>query len=262
MKIIIAGYGVVGKAVANALKDHYEVVVMDPQYTDYKMIDHRDAAGIIVCVGTPTTPSGVCDSRDICGVLDDVPLHMPVMIKSTITPAVIEALETIYPNHSICYSPEFLRKATANQDFLNQKFMVLGGGDIDGFWQDLFTPVLEKCKMYFFCSMLEASIIKYTTNSFLATKVAFFNQIYDLCQAGGADYDIVRQIVTHDLRIGTSHTMVPGVDGNRGFGGACFPKDTKAFGKYAKDLNKPVSILNSAMDYNETVRTDVDNQQS
>ena len=97
-------------------------------------------------------------------------------------------------------------------------------------------------------------MIKYTANTFLATKVAFFNQIYELCQLNGADYNVVRQILTHDPRIGNSHTVVPGPDGERGFGGHCFPKDTKAFRKYAYGLNKPVTILDQAIDYNETVR--------
>jgi len=97
-------------------------------------------------------------------------------------------------------------------------------------------------------------MIKYTANTFLATKVAFFNQIYDLCQQNGADYTVIRQILSHDLRIGNSHTVVPGPDGERGFGGHCFPKDTKAFRKYAYGLNTPVTILDQAIDYNKTVR--------
>jgi UDPglucose 6-dehydrogenase len=258
MKIIIAGYGFVGKAVANSLKENNDLVVVDPKYTDDKIVDYYDADGIIICVGTPSTPSGGCDSRDICGVLDEVPISMPVLIKSTISIDVIEALKIIYPEHEICYSPEFLRAATADKDFADQTYMILGGTDSNRVWDDLFRNSLSKLKTIFYCSAEEASLTKYTINSFLATKVAFFNQIYDVCQASGVDYDTVRSLITQDKRIGGSHTQVPGPDSGRGFGGHCFPKDTRAFRKYAHGLNKPITVLDSAIDYNETVRKDVD----
>lgn len=254
MKIIIAGYGFVGKAVANALQSQHEVVVQDPKYTEYKMIDHHDADGIIICVGTPELPAGGCDCKDIANVLDEVPIFMPVLIKSSVTPDVIEALDEIYPDHCITYSPEFLRANTSNQDFIDQKYMVIGGEDPECFWQDLFTSVLPRCKLFFNCSPIEASMIKYSINSYLSTKVAFFNSIFDMCKKNGADYDIVRQIVTQDPRIGTSHTLVPGPDGERGFGGHCFPKDTKAFIKYAKNLNTPLEILEAVVNYNGKIR--------
>lgn len=111
--------------------------------------------------------------------------------------------------------------------------------------------------MVFNCSAIEASMVKYTVNSFLATKVAFFNSIYDICQKNNADYDIVRHIVTHDSRIGNSHTLVPGLDGERGFGGHCFPKDTSAFIKYSKSLNTPLEILEAVVDYNGKIRKNI-----
>lgn len=254
MKIIIFGYGFVGKAVANALTPIHSVVVIDPKYTDFKLVDHYDADGAIICVGTPSLSNGGCDDSQIRAVMDDIPIHIPVLIKSTVLPDQLEEIESKYNEHSICYSPEFLRAVSADKDFLNQPYLVLGGDDPEFFWQDLFTSVLPKCKMYFKCTITEASMIKYSANSFLATKLAFFNNIYDMCQSNGADYDVVRQILTHDPRIGASHTMVPGLDGERGFGGHCFPKDTTAFRKYAYGLNKPVEILNSAIDYNCQIR--------
>jgi UDPglucose 6-dehydrogenase len=177
-----------------------------------------------------------------------------VLIKSTVSPDIIAELDSKYPNHSIVYSPEFLRARTAEQDFANQTFMIIGGEDPECFWQDLFTPVLTKCRLYFGCTNLEASVIKYTANSFLAVKTSFFNQIYDLCQASGADFNIVRQIIGHDSRIGTDHTMVPGPDGERGWGGHCFPKDTTAFIKYSNDLNTPITILAESVEYNNKIR--------
>jgi UDPglucose 6-dehydrogenase len=254
MKIIIAGYGFVGKAVANSLKLKNEIAIVDPQYNQDAVADHYDADGIIICVGTPGDSNGACDDSQIRAVVAATPVHVPILVKSTVLPDQVEQLALDFPEHSICYSPEFLRAASANTDFANQKHMVLGGEDPEFFWQDLFTESLANCKLFFNCSITEASMIKYTANTFLATKVAFFNQIYDLCQQNGADYTVIRQILSHDLRIGNSHTVVPGPDGERGFGGHCFPKDTKAFRKYAYGLNTPVTILDQAIDYNKTVR--------
>ncbi len=254
MKFIIAGYGYVGKAVANALKTTHEIVIHDPQYTDYKIIDHHDADGIIVCVPTPTTEYGDCDISIIADILDNVPIFMPVLIKSTVTPSVVEELENLYPDHSIVYSPEFLRAKTSNQDFLNQKYVILGGEDPECFWQELFQTTLPHCKMVFNCSIKEASMVKYASNSFLALKTSYFNQLYDLCSKTGMDFDVVRQLLAHDNRIGGDHTMVPGPDGDRGWGGHCFPKDTSAFVKWANTVGEPVTLVESAIQYNSKVR--------
>jgi UDPglucose 6-dehydrogenase len=131
--------------------------------------------------------------------------------------------------------------------------MVIGGEDYM-FWQELFEESLPLCKDYLNTTITEASMVKYTTNCFLSIKVAFFNQLYDMCQANGADYDTVRQVLSFDNRIGHSHMQVPGPDGSRGFGGACFPKDTNAFVHYSDRLTKNVSILESAIKYNKKVR--------
>ena len=253
MKIIIAGYGFVGKAVAKALRAKHEVVIVDLKYTTDTIADNHDADGLIICVDTPTV-DGVCDIKNVANVMDTVPIFMPILLKSTVTPSSLEALEELYINHSIVYNPEFLRARTADQDFIDQKYCIFGGEDPEGFWQELFTSVLPNCKLFFHCTIVEAATVKYSINSFLAMKVAFFNQLYDVCEANGADYRMVRQMITHDNRVGVSHTLVPGLDGERGFGGACLPKDTEAFIHYANSINIPFGILNESVEYNKKVR--------
>ena len=254
MKIIIAGYGFVGKAVGNALQDQHEIVIHDPKYTDYTIIDHHDADGIIVCVPTPTTEQGICDTSIICDILDNIPIFMPVLIKSTVSPGIVSGIREIYPNHSICYSPEFLRANSANNDFLNQKYVIIGGEDPEYFWQELFQTSLPNCKIVFNCTQEEACLTKYATNSFLALKTSFFNQIFDICKQTGMEFDVVRQLIAQDPRIGSSHTMVPGPDGERGWGGHCFPKDTTAFLKWTDTIKMPVTLVESAIQYNNKVR--------
>jgi UDPglucose 6-dehydrogenase len=254
MKIIIAGYGFVGKAVANTLRTKHEVVIVDPKYTNDSIAENHDADGVIICVDTPTTEDNICNISNVANVLDQIPIFLPVLIKSTITPGVLVELEELYKDHSIVYSPEFLRATTANEDFSLQKHMIIGGEDPEGFWQELFSTTLANCKLFFHCTAIEASTVKYSINSFLATKVAFFNQLYDICEKNGSDYRMVRQMITHDPRIGNSHTLVPGLDGERGFGGYCFPKDTEAFIHYAKSIDADFDILDTSVKYNKKVR--------
>ena len=254
MKFIIAGNGFVGSAVHNALKTKHDIVIVDPQYTDVQIKDHFDADGIIICVSTPTTENGICDANNVANVLDQVPIFMPVLIKSTVTPAIASGFKEIYPDHSIVYSPEFLRANSANNDFLNQKYVILGGEDPEAFWHELFITTLPNCKIAFNCTEEEACLVKYATNSFLALKTSFFNQIYDVCEKTGMDFDTVRHLLAQDTRIGTGHTMVPGPDGERGWGGHCFPKDTKALIQWTTTIGAPVTLVESSIQYNDKVR--------
>ncbi len=253
MKILIAGYGFVGKAVHDAFSIKHDVIPIDPLYNSFNIKDHIDADGIIICVNTPTGENGII-IENICNVLDQVPVFIPVLIKSTVVPSVVDVLKEIYPDHSICYSPEFLRANTANADFLNQKYVVIGGDDPEYFWQELFQTTLPNCKLVLKCNEKEACMVKYTANSFLALEVAFFNQIFDICEKTNLDFDIVRHIVTQDTRIGSGHSLVPGQDGERGFGGHCFPKDTQAFVHWSKTIDAPVTLVESAIQYNNKVR--------
>ena len=102
----------------------------------------------------------------------------------------------------------------------------------------------------FIANEKEASVIKYTINSFLATKVMFFNQIYQMSQDNNLDFNKIINAVGSDPRIGQSHTRVPGFDGKFGFGGACFPKDTLAFIEY----NDNLTVLAEAVARNNEIR--------
>ena len=252
MKIIIAGYGFVGTAVNQCLAPYYQLVVVDPKFNKTKITDHPDAGAVIVCVGTPEGVDGRCDISQVQEVLKQVPRNIPVLIKSTLPPDQLRDV-VLDSRARVTYSPEFLRAASATQDFLNQTYMILGGEDAD-FWEAIFKPALPNCEKFIRCTMMEASMIKYATNTFLATKVSFFNHIYDMCQHIGPSYSAVREILSMDERIGSSHMQVPGPDGSRGFGGHCFPKDTEAFVKYAQDIGLSFELLEAAVEHNKKLR--------
>lgn len=250
MNLTLIGYGFVGKAVHEVLKDHYEVKIVDPQYNDN--VINNDSDGYIVCVPTPTTLSGACDMTIVEAVVKACPKEKPILIKSTIS---LEGWrKDIEPQGKyVTFSPEFLTAANANEDFRSQDKMLFGGGNI-GFWNDIFI----ECKAYdpIYATVEELILTKYLRNSFLATKVAFFNEVFDLCETAGIDYNQVKALVGMDERITHSHMHVPGPDGDRGFGGACFPKDTEALVYSANVLGATLPTLLTAIKSNKEKRKD------
>ena len=250
MKVVIAGYGFVGKAVDNVIKKHYDVLISDPQKGLDAVYYNTDA--VIICVATPQADDGSCYIDNVLDVLAETPIHSQVLIKSTISIDGWDKIKKQFPEHKIVFSPEFLRAASAIEDFANQKNMYLGGHHDDvAFWINFF----RKCGMnigYEMLSPKEAILIKCFRNSFLATKVAFFNQVYDLCEKTGIPYYVVQRGIGDDERIGRSHTEVTE---ERGFGGHCFPKDTSALLKSAEKIQPGLlSILQEAVSYNNKIR--------
>ena len=104
-------------------------------------------------------------------------------------------------------------------------------------------------------------MVKYLTNSFLATKVSFANEMYQICNAVGADYDKVIEYATYDERLGYSHWSVPGPDGDFGYGGHCFPKDVRALIKVAENFEINPEILKSIDSKNNKIRNNKDWEQ-
>ena len=247
MKIGIAGYGYVGQAHEAALKDYHEILISDPALGHYADLKHADA--IIVCVSTPQGSHGGCHMDNVFSVLKDLRLDQHVLIKSTISIEGWDMLLHMFPNTSLTFSPEFLRAETALEDFKNNNTILLGGSNTS-FWADIFITAMGKINISV-ANPKELILTKYARNSFLALKVAYFNQINDLCTKLNLDYEQVRQYTTIDERIGESHTMITD---ERGFGGHCFPKDTSAFINTAKLNGSDLTILKEAIEYNQRIR--------
>ena len=252
MRISIVGCGFVGSAVANGFthKDN-ELQLIDPKL-DTKVSDVKSFKPDLtfVCVPTPTL-NGRVDRSIVDTVADELAEINSgiIVVKSTMTPDV--AFDICYSRRFV-YNPEFLTQDNANYDFVNPQFHVFGGEYDKCKWVSnayINNSSVQPCTTYYM-SIREASMVKYTINSFLATKVTWFNQLRDLCDSSGMDYDYIRDVVTTDKRIGSSHTKVPGTDGRRGFGGACFPKDTRALLSFASDNQTDLSLLNEAVSFN------------
>lgn len=275
LKVAIVGHGFVGKAVDFGFNtSSVEKYIVDPLRgtTIDSMYAEFIPDIVFVAVPTPMGNDGSIDSSIIESVYKDLARyqlkHKPVtVVKSTITPHIVKKLEKIYPR--IVFNPEFLTERNANQDFIEAPMLVLGGEDR----ADLMfvEQVYEKhsncrpCPVYM-VDLETAAMVKYTLNSFLATKVLFFNKIKDILDKSGAEtsWDMFTKIIESDGRIGASHMQVPGPDGRRGYGGACFPKDTTALLKYSKDLGADFGLLQKVIQDNQDIRgqyTDLDSRE-
>lgn len=265
----IIGHGFVGRAVEFGFDTSDTAIrIVDPKYSvstkDLFEDDNFDPEIIFICVPTPMGSDGSIDASillSVCEELRDYGNGCIAVIKSTVTPDKLRECINVYEN--LVYSPEFLREATAEDDFVNPDMHVFGC--------DKFEPasaVVElynnysKCKPcpYFLVKPEVASLIKYTINSFLATKVTFFNELYDIFYQMGLadDYESLTEILSFDPRMGSSHMQVPGPDGRRGFGGACFSKDTAAFLKFSKLAAADFMLLDNAIKINSHYRSQYD----
>jgi UDPglucose 6-dehydrogenase len=243
MKIGIAGYGFVGKAHAAVLKDKHDIVVNDPALGFEA--DFADVDAVIVCVSTPPRQDGSCHMDNVYEVVEAAP-DVPILIKSTISVEGWKMLVDTFPNRMLNFSPEFLRAASAVEDLQNMDLMLIGGTSCT-FWGKLFGVSIEIAEPE------ELILAKYARNSFLALKVAFFNQMYDLCDKLDIEYSAVAHYTTMDTRIGDSHSFI---SKERGFGGHCFPKDVSALIRTAQRDNVELSILKEALEYNKRIRKD------
>jgi len=262
MKLAIVGHGFVGKAVDYGFPSNMcEKFIVDPKGgSPITVLDKHDIDFSFVCVPTPMAKDGSIDSTIIEDVIDYLKKNVKgiIIIKSTVTPTVLRKLIKGPAGDRILYNPEFLTEKSANEDFVNP-FMHIFGGHPEK------TKKLEELyKYYSLCkpcptyhmSIIDASFVKYGINCYLATKVLWFNQFHDIVTNEGGNFGKVVSAITQDSRVGRSHTTVPGFDGKRGFGGACFPKDTAAFLNIANDFTVLAEVIKANNEYRKCYEKD------
>jgi len=255
INIAIIGHGYVGKAVDHGFStSQVEKFIIDPLYNnnieDYTRT-RIDAA--FVCVPTPFGKSGQIDSSIVEDVVQRLEIFAcPIVIKSTVTPDVVDKLSN--QNKDVVYNPEFLTEANHLEDFINPNMQILGGELHDCIEVEQAYIHYSKVKIVptFKTDLTSASLIKYTINSWLATKVSFFNELFHLHQSSHAEtsWEQFTDMLKRDPRVGDSHMQVPGPDGQFGFGGHCLPKDTKALLYYSKLEGAPLDLLDEVIKNN------------
>ena len=281
MKTIgIIGQGFVGTAVFEGMEHAFDIegydlekgirsthgwvtnVKIDEGYKNVLRVD----GPIFICLPTPMEKNGSCSTYIVESAIARLCLlaeekDKVLIIKSTVPPGTTDRINKWATKFHVCFNPEFLTERTAVEDFKNQDHIIIGGprkgtNVIKAMYEKAYpdVPVTKT-------SSTIAELVKYTTNIFLATKVALANEISQVCEAMGEDYDKVVEYATKDKRMGTSHWAVPGPDGKKGFGGSCFPKDLNAFIHEAEVLGVDCSVLRGAWETNLRVRPEKDWEQ-
>tara|TARA_R110000796_G_scaffold251847_1_gene384190 strand:+ start:2605 stop:3468 length:864 start_codon:yes stop_codon:yes gene_type:complete len=269
MKIGIVGNGFVGSSVAYGFSAQTgfdaEIKIYDKEkqkatHSLKEVINDSD----FVFVSVPT-PSNKDHSINI-EVVNDIFHEMNslsdnretiFLLRSTVTPGTTNRVQQACPNLRIVFNPEFLTERSAKFDFINQSRFILGGlpentDKVASLFRERFgfaTPVIQT-------NYETAEMIKYMNNCFFATKVTFLNEMRQIADCSGVNWDVAIEGFVRDGRVGHSHISVPGPDGHYGFGGSCFPKDMRAMISYAKSLGIEPTILESAWNKNLEVRKD------
>jgi len=255
-QIGIIGAGYVGSAIKHHFKDAkiWDKYVSTPNTHEEVMKQPL----IFVCLPTPYSNKkkpGVLHGADISAILENlanIPAGRIAIIKSTIPPGTTGYLQKKFPKIDILFNPEFLTAAYAKEDFAFPDKQILGytNNRTKKIAEEIM-PMLPRAQSLILPAV-ETELIKYMMNSYYASKVIFANQIYDICQKVGADYNRVKLGFTYDKRVNDSHFDVLH-GGFRGYSGACLPKDVKTLIHFAKEqgidlkLHKTIDKLNEQL---------------
>jgi UDPglucose 6-dehydrogenase len=281
MNIGVIGKGFVGSAVQFGFSPNtgcdaeVRVYDKDPSKSINTLEDTvNESDFIFLSVPTPSNKDGsinidIVDSalNDISEIVDEnkqvfelsLRAKSVVLLRSTVTPGTTAKLQKKYKNLNIVFNPEFLTERSAKFDFINQSRFILGGDDycVDKV-EELFkwrfgetTPIIKT-------NYETAELIKYMGNCYFATKVSFLNEMRQIADRCGVDWDKAIEGFVRDGRIGHSHLAVPGPDGRFGFGGSCFPKDIQAIINFAEELGVEPDVLKGVWNKNLEVRSERD----
>lgn len=268
-KVGIIGLGFVGTAVETglqALVKNIEIRAHDkykPSESLEEVVENSDI--LFICLPTPMNEDGSCNisiiEKEIKNIRKLTKKPKIIVIKSTVPPGTTLKLQEDDKKNFYVFNPEFLTEKNFINDFLEQDRIILGhdlGDETDlsklfALYREFIKNQKNPGKIIVSYSD-EAEMLKYMTNCFLATKVIFFNEMKEICQAGSVNYESVLGLLALDKRVGNTHVKVPGPDGKHGFGGSCFPKDLNALIAYARDRNVDPMLLDAVWSKNLLVR--------
>ena len=259
MNVGIIGYGFIGKALANGLNS-LDIFKVDPKLnTTIEDLRNSLPEIIFICLPTPMLDDGNQDIGLVLSTikkLNEIQFQGLIVIKSTVLPNYVE--ELVQSSKNIVINPEFLREKTADEDFVNSDLIIFGGESenckkLSDFYNDH-----TKCinKRHIHTDPITASLVMYSINAFLSTKVVFFNELKNIFNASNNSetWENFIDYLSYDKRIGSSHMKVPGPDGRFGYGGACFPKDTNALLRYSQGINNEFNLLKNVISINNQIR--------
>jgi UDPglucose 6-dehydrogenase len=213
---------------------------------------------IFIAVGTPTGAEGEADLSMVLSVAKEIGKSMNsykiIVDKSTVPVGTADKVRAVISSETkhpfdVVSNPEFLKEGTALDDFMKPERVVIGADSekAGASMKELYSPFVLNGNPILVMSTKSAEITKYACNCFLATKISFANEIANLCDTVGANYEDVRQGMGTDSRIGKKF-LYAGI----GYGGSCFPKDVRALIKTAKDVGSPIRIIEVVESVNES----------
>lgn len=212
---------------------------------------------IFIAVGTPPDEDGSADLRYVLSVAKSIGQHMKepkiVVNKSTVPVGTARKVKEAIQKETdidveVVSNPEFLKEGAAIDDFMYPDRVVVGtsNAEVAETMKELYSAFVRTGNPILIMDEVSAELTKYASNSLLATKISFINEMANLCDRVGADVEKIRKGIGSDSRIGYSF-IFPGV----GYGGSCFPKDVKAIIRTAKEYDFPLRVLNAVEDVNE-----------
>ena len=216
---------------------------------------------IFIAVGTPPDEDGSADLQYVLSVAKDIGTHMNgfkvVVDKSTVPVGTADKVRMEIKKHTdmnfaVVSNPEFLKEGAAIDDFMKPDRVVIGTDNEEAaeIMRNLYAPFVRTGKPIIVMDIHSAELTKYAANAMLATKISFMNEIANLCDAVGANVEMVRKGIGSDRRIGP-HFIFPGP----GYGGSCFPKDVQAIIRTANDHGKHLHILEAVELVNNNQKT-------
>jgi len=270
MSVGIAGLGFVGGAMYRSFTEKGQDCITYDKFKDGGIGLIQDLLQVdMIFLCLPTLYSHEKREYDksaiheVCEYLEKHHYTGVVVIKSTVEPETTDKLSAKYDLH-LAHNPEFLTARTAYEDFHNQDHIVLGKGkncttnDMTCL-ESLYTRLYPNASISH-CTSLESESMKIFCNSFYASKVMLFNEYYMLCKKNGSNFEKIKEMMLKNNWINAMHTDVPGPDGQLGYGGACFPKDTNALCKYMEKNSTKKKVLSAVIEERNELRKDRTNE--
>jgi len=259
-KIGLIGFGFLGRAFAHGFHT-YDIKIYDKYDNQYNSLEEVCKQDILfVNVPTPMKEDG---SQDLSNVhdavhsIDEIADNKIIVIRTTVVPGTTRKYAEKY-DHRFIFNPEFLTQRSYKLDFINPSRIILGCehpnhyGAVDTVY-DLYYERFPHTRIYV-TTWEAAELVKYMNNSFFAVKLSFLNEMNEIAEKLGIEYNHLKDMFLADGRIGNSHADIPGHDGHRGYGGKCLVKDIRAFIKWAVDSGIELDTCKAAEKVNERVR--------
>lgn len=266
MKTIgIIGNGFVGGTAYKAFSklDGYKVLINDKDESKCKNSFEDTAKCDLVFIAVPTPSNfetGECYTHIVSSCVAQVREYRKdnlIVIKSTVPPGTTKKLNFSYGR--VCFNPEFLTEANADADFKNLQYQILGmaekeekADELHCVFYDCYKQGILDCSIFYNTDSSLAEMVKYTKNCYLATRLSFFNEIKQICDAVGVNYNQMKELAGLDNRVGNHYNEVN--EDNPGWGLSCLPKDLNALKFVAEKLGLKPLVLDAAWKKNLEVR--------